>query len=184
MKDKEMIEEIFQDVAKVMCDCEDKERFFRPHRYECRKCYMHTVIQHIVFFLRNSDYQKIDKDSVVLSKEEYEELRQNLDKLRQSERANILANIADGGTSCHWCEEENQKIGYEKGSKETAEKICLRLIEIFSTAKGVCSGCALQHDKNKNPTAREFQFGKYKGFEIAKHEVKELAKQFGVEIKE
>ena len=65
----------------------------------------------------------IPKDSVVLSREEYEELRQNLDKLRQTERANILAEIADGGTSCHWCEEENQKIGYEKGSKETAEKI-------------------------------------------------------------
>jgi len=58
-----------------MCDCEDKEKFFKPHRYGCRNCYMHTVIQHIVFFLRNSDYQKIDKESVVLSREEYNDLK-------------------------------------------------------------------------------------------------------------
>ena len=77
---------------------------------------------------------KPDKNSIVLTKEEYEELRQNLNKLRQSERANILAEIADGGTSCHWCEEENQKIGYEKGSKETAEKI-LKEVYFYASSK-------------------------------------------------
>ena len=76
MKDKEkQIEEMFQDVAKVMCDCEDKERFFRPRRYECRKCCMHTVIQHIVFFLRNSDYQKLNE--VVLTLEELNTIKKN-----------------------------------------------------------------------------------------------------------
>ena len=107
---------------------------------------------------------KLPKDSVVLSREEIELLKNDLDKGNYGEF------------------ESGFSQGYKKGSKETAEKITNRLIEIFSTAMGVCSGCALQHDKNKNPTAREFQFGKYKGFEVAKNEVKELAKQFGVEI--
>ena len=103
MKDKEkQIEEMFQDVAKVMCDCEDKKKFFRPHRYGCRNCYMHTVIQHIVFFLRNSDYEKLPENSVVLSKEELEK-----------EKLKLFAK------------------SYNQGSKETAEKILEKIIDSF-----------------------------------------------------
>jgi hypothetical protein len=62
--------------------------------------------------LVESGYQKIKKDSVVLSREDYENI------YKQAEQ-NILANIADGGASCHWCIEQHEK----KASKETAEKI-------------------------------------------------------------
>ncbi len=112
------------------------------------------------------------KDSVVLTREDYEELEQNLDKLRQSERANILAEIADGGTSCHWCMEEHGKIGYEKGSKETAEKI-LQIIELIDK-------------KYQNYAKEELQSDVIaKAFTAVATEIKiEIAKQFGVEIKE
>lgn len=137
MKDK-MIEEMFNDIAEIMCDCEDKERFFRPHRYEYRKCYMHTVIQHIVFFLRNSDYCKLPEDSVVWTKNQIISL-----------------------------EHEWYKIGYEKASNETAEKIFEKI-------------------KNKINELEKFYFdnGKigYNGLTI--RELNKLAKQFGVEIKE
>ena len=117
----------------------------------------------IAKYMFTQGYRKLPEDSVVLSRGELNDIENK-----------CFDNGLDVGA----------EIGRANARKETAEKICLRLIEIFSTAKGVCSGCALQHDKNKNPTAREFQFGKYKGFEIAEHEVKELAKQFSVEIKE
>ena len=75
-------------------------------------------------------YRKLPKDSVVLSREELSKLRKDY---AESERANILCEIADGGTSCHWCIEEHEKIGYEKGSKETSEKI-------FKWLKKHCDG--------------------------------------------
>ena len=117
-----MIEEIFQDVAKVMCDCEDKERFFRPHRYECRKCYMHTVIQHIVFFLRNSDYQILPEDSVVLSREEYEELQIGKD---------FDYGYHEGAKNT---EAYYENFELPKARKETAEKI-IDLIKAFCPDK-------------------------------------------------
>ena len=72
MKDKE--KQIWQDVANVMCECEDKENFTQKYRTKCRGCGLSSVIRHIVFFLNNSDYRKISEDSVVLSREEYDEL--------------------------------------------------------------------------------------------------------------
>ena len=90
----------------------------------------------------------------------------------KSEKENLMRTVEEGG-------EELIEI-----RKETAKEIVNRLIEIFSTAKGTCSSCALQHNKAKNPAARAFQLGKYKGFKVAEYEVKELAKQYGVEVEE
>jgi hypothetical protein len=58
---------------------------------------------------------KIPENAVVMTKEEY-------DKIYEQAEATVLSNIADGGTSCHWCMDKHEKIGYEKGCKETAEK--------------------------------------------------------------
>lgn len=65
--------------------------------------------------LYNAGYRKIPENAVVLTREEY-------DKIYEQAEATVLSNIADGGTSCHWCMDEHEKIGYEKGCKETAEK--------------------------------------------------------------
>ena len=100
-------------------------------------------------------YRKLHKDSVVLSREEY-------DKFYESVEATILSNIADGGTSCHWCNEQNQKISYKQASKETAEKILKDLTSVV-------------HDNR--------QYGN--DFVVVfMSDIQELAKQFGVEIKE
>lgn len=83
---------------------------------------------------------KLPKDSVVLSREEYKtllnqnkglteengqlrlennDLETQYEKIYEQAEQNVLANIADGGTSCHWCIEQHEK----KARKETAEKI-------------------------------------------------------------
>lgn len=115
-------------------------------------------------FLIAKGWVKLPEDSVVLTMQEWI-------KIQAKAQAYIFqeAQISQ-------LQEELENKG-----KETAEKIANRLIEMFSTAMGVCSSCALQYDKAKKPTAREFQFGKYKGFEVAIKEVKELAKQLGIE---
>ena len=163
-KEKQIKLEIFgvlQDCDKKYCDL-----------YDCYECCAEK--------LYNVGYRKIDKDSVVLSKEEYENLVNSFNyvsrELITAERIQFKPYFIAEDRIC--------ELKVNQARKETAEKIVNRLIEIFSTAKGVCSGCALQHDKNKNATAREFQFGKYKGFEVAINEIKELAKQFNAEIKE
>lgn len=137
----------------------------------------------------NAGYQKIDKDSIVLSKDDYEAM--------QTERQNLVDkyNQADEAVD-YWCEK------FKKASKETPEKIIdvdkaiettkqkaikgfvNKLLGIFANAMGICSGCVSQHDKAQNQIAKNFYLGEYKGFELAVKEVKELAKQFGVEIKE
>ena len=74
-------------------------------------------------YLYDKDIRKLPKDSVVLSKEEYENIYEQAEQ-------NVLANIADGGTSCDWCIKEHEK----KASKETAEKI-IDLIKTFCPDK-------------------------------------------------
>ena len=153
MKDKEnKIEEMFQDVAKVMCDCEDKEKFFRPHRYGCKNCYMLTVIQHIVFFLRNSDYLKPPKDSVVLSREDMKKYAKDCIAGQETGLDIINALIARA---------ERYKEQAKQASKETAEKF-VKLLD----------------EKCEGSQDYRYSYGNIK--EI----VYELAKQFGVEIKE
>lgn len=100
MKDKE--KQIWQDVANVMCECEDKENFTQRYNTKCRGCNLLGVIRHIVFFLNNSDYRKINKDSVVLSKAKYEMLT------ACSSYEGIMGKLKDE---------------YIRGSKETAEKL-------------------------------------------------------------
>lgn len=65
-------------------------------------------------------YRKIPEGAVVLTSEEYE-------KIYDQAEATVLSNIADGGTSCHWCMNKHEEIGYKQGSKETAEKFAERL---------------------------------------------------------
>ena len=138
------------------------------------------------------------QDSVVLSREEYikwlNDKEKDIKEYREIERKETAYNILDMVD----CESNGQteqitnlirKRFSDNGvktlsSKETAEKFAKRLINIFANAMGVCSGCVSQHDKAQNLSGRDFYLGEYKGFEIAVKEVEELAKQFGVEIKE
>lgn len=58
----------------------------------------------------------IPKSAVVLTKEEYEDLELEYDKIYKQAEADIHGNIADGGTSCHWCEDITKR--------ETVMQIC------------------------------------------------------------
>lgn len=61
-------------------------------------------------------YRKIHEGEVVLTKEEYEDLELKYDKIYKQAEADIHGNIADGGTSCHWCEDITKR--------ETVMQIC------------------------------------------------------------
>lgn len=107
--------------------------------------------------LYNLGYRKIDKDSVVLSKEEYEALKKQIE---------------------YW--EHETKVARQdlfEESKETAEKI---LNEQYQECK-VAEQDVLKIRGGKNDDY-------YKGFSLGmtntKMHIQELAKQFGVEIKE
>ena len=103
MKDKEkQIEEMAKDIQNAVNGC--------------AKYWAEVIAK----YLTEQDYRKLPKDSVVLSREEYESLytQEQYDKVYEQAENDILANMSDGGTSCHWCIEQHEK----KASKETAEK--------------------------------------------------------------
>ena len=116
----------------------------------CAKYWAEVIAKYLV----EQGYRKLPKDNVVLSKEELENIYE------QAEQT-VLANIADGGTSCHWCIEQHEK----KASKETAE--------MYHTLMNDCIKSNLNIRKNKNTFAMALG-----------RDNDELAKQFGVEIKE
>ena len=67
-------------------------------------------------------------DFINRQKAEIEELEAEIDKQYEQARADILGNMADGGTSCHWCIEQHEA----KAIKEFATEFKTRCI-----AKGI-----------------------------------------------
>lgn len=76
----------------------------------------------------------VPEGAVVLTNDEYDRLytEEEYEKVYEQAETDILANMADGGTSCHWCRDKHEKIGYEKGRKETAEKFAEMLKAKFA----------------------------------------------------
>lgn len=85
--------------------------------------------------LAKADYCKVQDGAVVLTKDEYEDLCNDYDKVYEQAKADILGNMADGGTSCHWCMDEQ----YQRGRKETAREIIkfLRSAECLASCAAV-----------------------------------------------
>ena len=78
-------------------------------------------------YLRNGQIMKegMNEDKIILTKEEYDDLCANYNKIYKQAKADILGNISDGDTSCHWCINSQRKIG----AKEAADKIYQFLME-------------------------------------------------------
>ena len=118
MKDKEMIEEM----AKIMCenDCEECRResieFYGNSYDEDTQCVFSVGAEK----LYNQGYRKV-KDSVVLSREEYENLLREKDEL-----------LNDRFAVCHALREQAKQL--ENKEKETAEKI-IDIIKTFCPDK-------------------------------------------------
>lgn len=61
------------------------------------------------------------EDTVVLTAEEY-------DNFYDKVEATVLSNIADGGTSCHWCTEQHKKQAAKEVIEKINEKLCTFLL--------------------------------------------------------
>lgn len=53
---------------------------------------------------------------------ENEDVEKEIDKQYEQARADILENMADGGTSCHWCIEQHKAEAYKEIVKELKER--------------------------------------------------------------
>ena len=102
----------------------------------------------------------------------YDKLRAENKKLKariaelEKENATLISNNADGGASCHWCIEQHEK----KASKETAERDFNTIVKALETKKA--------------SVITNYGIKESVGADVAIRKVKELAKSFGVEIKE
>ena len=119
----EKLEQLIHELKIAMCSYESCE--------DCPTswCYTEECATMAIY----KGYRKIDKDKeVVISKEEYELLTNDLDK-------GDYGDFERGYSQAHKemlkdCIESNKKaeqIGYEKGSKETAEKIIKHLLNFI-----------------------------------------------------
>ena len=88
-------------IGKIVYDC--KKCSYREKRFPL--CQYWLLAERLI----EANYTKKSEDSVVLTKEEYEELEANYDKIYKQAEADIHGNMADGGTSCHWCEDLTKK---------------------------------------------------------------------------
>ncbi len=56
-------------------------------------------------------------------KAEIERLEAEIDKQYEQAEADILGNISDGGTSCHWCIDQNRKMAIKEFAERLTKKI-------------------------------------------------------------
>ena len=69
-------------------------------------------------------------DLINRQKAEIERLEKEYEKVYKQAEMDILANISDGGTSCHWCIDKTKAEAY----KEFAEKLENRILSMLTTA--------------------------------------------------
>ena len=97
-----------------------------PAIKECGKNFMFVEEQALSLINR----QKAEKEALIAGqktlqkyiaeqKAEIERLEAEIDKQYEQAKADILGNMADGGTSCHWCIEQHRAVAI----KEFAERL-------------------------------------------------------------
>ena len=114
-----------------------KECCRNPSAYtaeECMLCQFHPRSCNqwqLAEKLVSEGYQKVEKTQVVIDREYLEGLEANYDKVYEQARADIMANIKDGGASCYLCMDEQRKLGAEEVIKRLKEKISEELDKLI-----------------------------------------------------
>lgn len=119
------------------------------------------------FVLLGENCANLEKDTIALIKElteENEELKSDLkyveeeyDRVYEQAEADIRGNIADGGTSCHWCIAGHRAEAVQKMQKKLEERID-QTIQVFDFQISECNAVrqALRGVKNDiNQIAKE-----------------------------
>ena len=150
--------------------------------------------------LYNAGYRKVDKDSVVLSREEYEMLKSLYDTQKGAIMTSSIGDLpltigglrkaVDEITRLNRVETELQELNakyyneakdlrreLKQARKETAK-------EIFQKVVNICRKEEDFQDGTVNTQLEPLYFGIMNGCAFIRGKVKELAKQYGVEVEE
>ena len=181
MTKQEQIEEIAKDIHRV-CNACSGEIF---DEYTCDRCQAKLLIE--------KGYRKLPEDSVVLSSEEYEKLKSLYDTQKDAIMTSSIGDLpltvkglrkaVDEITRLNRVEAELQELNIKyyneakdlrrelkQARKETAEKIFNDIIQAL--------------EERKDSVKEFYGVAESVGADVASRAVKNLAKQFGVEIKE
>lgn len=189
MKDKAMIEEMALQFAKKYCKacgCENCDWAYEfGTKEESCEDYLHYKQMAEHFY--NLGYRKLLKDSVVLSKEKYENLGLVVETIQEYETVNgqpklvnekkIVKKLKTDFTDL--LNQEIRELQIAQASKETAEKF-------FKELKTRLKDCPEVIEEGYNVQNSVDYFEDIIGYDkfCVDEIIKELAKQFGVEIKE
>lgn len=67
-------------------------------------------------------------DTVTKWEEAYEELEADVDKQYEQAKADILGNMADGGTSCHWCINQHRAEAVREFVERLLERVAVKTL--------------------------------------------------------
>lgn len=85
---------------------------------KCRKCPFH---KHKISCIDGLERNALDL--INRQKAEIDSLEAEIDKQYEQAEADILGNISDGGTSCHWCIDKTKQTARAEAIKEFAERL-------------------------------------------------------------
>ena len=191
-------QEQIEDIAKYVCNvCDFKCDWFQSGMKEDSIC---TTAQETAEALYSAGYRKVDKDSVVLTRVDYEMLKSLYDTQKGAIMTSSIGDLpltigglrkaVDEITRLNRVETELQELNakyyneakdlrreLKQARKETAK-------EIFQKVVNICIKEEDFQDGTVNTQLEPLYFGIMNGCAFIRNEVKELAKQYGVEVEE
>ena len=191
-------QEQIEEIAKYVCNvCDFKCDWFQSGMKEDSIC---TTAQETAEALYNAGYRKVDKDSVVLTRVDYEMLKSLYDTQKGAIMTSSIGDLpltigglrkaVDEITRLNRVETELQELNakyyneakdlrreLKQARKETAK-------EIFQKVVNICRKEEDFQDGTVNTQLEPLYFGIMNGCAFIRGEVKELAKQYGVEVEE
>lgn len=159
MTENEMIEEMIN----ILGNCKEKDTCNKCEFSTYKLCYI--AKKKSATSLYNAGYRKVPDGAVVLTADEFALYETNYDKVYEQAKADIIGNMADGGTSCHWCMDAQ----YQRGRKDAATEIFSRLLKAVG-----------DHGNGYIPTERDCVMR----FVYLKDWLKDVSIGFGVEVKD
>lgn len=110
LTDEEIVNVIAEQKAEIERLTEERKTANKHDVMYWFNAYKECVADYEEYGIKNAELQK-----------QVDELKEELDKAYETERANIQAEIAEAGTSCHWCKQQ--------AVKDTAKEICDLILE-------------------------------------------------------
>ena len=110
------------------CAFRDMDRGFACKKNVSKAAIDLINLQKAEFEKTGEKWAELYADTVTKWEEAYEELEADVDKQYEQAKADILGNIADGGTSCHWCINQHRAEAIREFVERLFERVAVKTL--------------------------------------------------------